>query len=249
MRRKSQNRTCVIILGMHRSGTSCLVGTLQTYGLFLGEVFDRNKFNLKGNRENKSIVNLNNTILKVSGGNWHNPPGNIEWEKKHKRKRDKIINNLISSSKNSIIGFKDPRTVFTLPFWTEGLPNVKLVGTFRNPTCVVESLKSRHSESKNQTIDYHEIWKKYNKKLLEYLGIKNFPIIPFDIEKDEYMNSIKRIIKYLGLYSPDVIEPPPFYDGTLINFKPYDDKESISNESKQILENLWQIYRQQTHFF
>ena len=45
----------VIILGMHRSGTSCLTGCLKEYGLHLGDVSESNKHNKKGNQENKEV--------------------------------------------------------------------------------------------------------------------------------------------------------------------------------------------------
>lgn len=43
----------VLILGMHRSGTSCLAGSLQEAGLYLGEVNTAAPHNAKGNRESR----------------------------------------------------------------------------------------------------------------------------------------------------------------------------------------------------
>ena len=48
----------VTILGMHRSGTSCLTGSLQACGLELGKFHASNKHNKKGNRENQDIIDL-----------------------------------------------------------------------------------------------------------------------------------------------------------------------------------------------
>ena len=46
-----------IVLGMHRSGTSCLTGLLETSGLWLGEDSHRNagKGNLEGSLESHSV--------------------------------------------------------------------------------------------------------------------------------------------------------------------------------------------------
>ena len=41
---------CICVVGMHRSGTSCLTGIMQRMGIELGEVFTENEFNKKGNR-------------------------------------------------------------------------------------------------------------------------------------------------------------------------------------------------------
>ena len=42
----------ILMLGMHRSGTSCLTGIMQALGVHLGEVFTESTWNKKGNREN-----------------------------------------------------------------------------------------------------------------------------------------------------------------------------------------------------
>ena len=42
----------IAILGMHRSGTSCLAGSLQEAGIYLGDVVTSAAHNQKGNREN-----------------------------------------------------------------------------------------------------------------------------------------------------------------------------------------------------
>jgi hypothetical protein len=49
---KRRPQRVVSILGMHRSGTRCLTGTMQEAGLVLGKFSTFNEFNRKGNREN-----------------------------------------------------------------------------------------------------------------------------------------------------------------------------------------------------
>lgn len=44
------NNNVVIVLGMHRSGTSCLTGLLQQAGVALGNVVKEAAHNKKGNR-------------------------------------------------------------------------------------------------------------------------------------------------------------------------------------------------------
>ena len=58
---------------MHRSGTSCLTGSLEAAGLYLGNIQTWNPFNLKGNRENQEIVDLHDLILADNGGSWDSP--------------------------------------------------------------------------------------------------------------------------------------------------------------------------------
>ena len=81
----------ISIIGMHRSGTSCLTGSLQSGGLFSGEVVEFAPFNKKGNRENLEIRSINDEVLAYSGGAWNNPPKNIVWSRELSKKRDRLI--------------------------------------------------------------------------------------------------------------------------------------------------------------
>ena len=71
------------ILGMHRSGTSCLAGSLQKAGLFLGKHHTWNEHNKRGNRENQDIVDLHEELLRANEGKWHQPPKTNDWTKQH----------------------------------------------------------------------------------------------------------------------------------------------------------------------
>ena len=64
----------VMVVGMHRSGTSFLTGSLQQAGLELGKFSAWNPHNLKGNRENLDIVAFNDAVLNARGFAWDNPP-------------------------------------------------------------------------------------------------------------------------------------------------------------------------------
>ncbi len=66
--------TAIAILGMHRSGTSCLAGSLQQAGLYLGEVVEQAPHKKRGNRESLVIRSLNDRLLEENGGAWDSPP-------------------------------------------------------------------------------------------------------------------------------------------------------------------------------
>src|SRR2546430_4861601 len=121
---------------MHRSGTSCLTGTLGEAGVFLGEVSTKNRFNPKGNRENQRILSLHQELLQANGGNWDDPPERVRWSDEHRAMRDAII---ASYAGKKIWGFKDPRALFTLDGWREALPQIELAGIVRDPVSVARS--------------------------------------------------------------------------------------------------------------
>lgn len=204
-----KNTKPIIILGMHRSGTSCLAGALQQAGLFLGEVSEHNKFNLKGNRENNSIMSLNEKILQYSGGSWNHIPKKIKWLKSHEEQAFKIIDDYTSLCE-SFWGFKDPRTVLTYPFWKRILPNAQIIGTFRHPLKVVESLKNRSSNfSESHALD---LWSAYNRRILHIYHENHFPLISFDATNYNYLKALQMIIKEVGL--PNDVQPD-FFDSKL----------------------------------
>ena len=70
----------VAVLGMHRSGTSSLAGSLEEAGLHLGEVVTRADHNQKGNRESLAMRDLNDRLLEHNGGAWDRPPPALAWD-------------------------------------------------------------------------------------------------------------------------------------------------------------------------
>ena len=104
------------VLGMHRSGTSCLAGTLMECGVDFGEVSRKNNFNLKGNNENQQIMDLHEQLLADSGGSWKAPPAQVRWDTAHRQRRDAIIAQF-RAKHAARWGFKDPRTLLALDGW------------------------------------------------------------------------------------------------------------------------------------
>ena len=186
--------TTVIVLGMHRSGTSCLAGSLQTSDLELGEVHTANPHNKKGNRENQAVMDLHESLLARNGASW-DAPKVTEWDDKHRQMRDAIIE---SFQEIPLWGFKDPRTCFTLAGWLEVLPQTKLVGTFRNPKSVAKSLVTRN-QGLGSLEDWYQVWEAYNQRLLHFHRKDAFPIADFDSPDAKYLRSLRAIYQYLEL--------------------------------------------------
>jgi len=227
----------LIIMGMHRSGTSCLTGSLQQCGVQLGEVVEWAPHNLKGNRENIDVMALNNSVLSFSGGSWDKPPVRIKWSKTHEAERDRIIESL-KSHLNNIYGFKDPRAIFTLPFWKDGVDNIKLVASFRHPLLVAQSLNARNKVPLSEGL---KLWKAYNVKLYSYLQKDKFPLISFDVDKHEYKSAIRRISKYFGL-PKTASNNELFFDHTLKHQKLAELADELPSDIGKLYDDLSQIY-------
>ena len=188
-------KSVVVILGMHRSGTSCLAGLLESNGLHLGDVKTYSPHNKKGNREKPLIFELLESVVNENGGGWLNPPSEIKWSTKQLDSLNKLIE---LYSEYDVWGFKDPRTLFTFNGWLESLPKecFKFVGSFRHPIIVARSLEKRNNIPLEDGI---ELWSTYNKRLLQFIEESNASVINFDLSRDEYYKSFVQVCNNIGL--------------------------------------------------
>lgn len=186
----------VCVLGMHRSGTSCLTGSLQDAGLFLDEIHTWNPHNLKGNRENQKFVDLHDTILAANGGAWDAPPARVKWSPEH---ADQALRLLSEHSGKPLFGFKDPRTLLVLKGWRALVPSMEFVGIYRHPNAVARSLQKRSDMPHEEAL---RLWYAYNKALVQQYRVKPFPLVCFDDPEPILDENIARAVAALRL-QPD----------------------------------------------
>ena len=189
----------VIVLGMHRSGTSCLTGSLQQAGLVLGDVHTANPFNKKGNREHPDLMALHEAVLQANGGSWHEPPPQVVWPAACIAQRQAFCDQFRGVPR---WGFKDPRALLALDGWLEHFPQAQLVGSIRHPLSVARSLYSRdpHLCSLEQ---YLQLWAVYNRRLLAVWQEYRFAMVDFDLDDQQYQASLDRLPARLGLEGGD----------------------------------------------
>ena len=191
----AKKQRVLIILGMHRSGTSMLAGSLRQTGLSLGNINTKAPHNKKGNMEHPAIMHMQEDLLISNGGSWDNPPNEINWKKLHLSVRDLFIS---SFKEESVWGFKDPRTLFTIEGWLKVIPNAEFVGIFRDPSSVVHSLQKRNDFTIEKSLG---LWQIYNKRLLQLHNIYNFPLVEFHQNTSLLTNKLNELIQFLNLPS------------------------------------------------
>jgi len=233
-------RNHIIVTGMHRSGTSYLVRALNLCGLNLGpesDFFDTEsqpKFgNPRGHWENVNVTNLNENILKINGGSWHKVPNSLS---KTPKNLDNKINKIIKSfySEQALAyGFKDPRFCLTLDKWKKQLPNLVIVGVFRHPLKVAESLKKRDGFSYDESI---ELWKIYNKTLLSNLKKNKGFLINFDWPRKKLLKQTKIICSKIGLSDFDISNW--YSDSYKKSDKSFTKSHKLNREIKEIYDKL-----------
>ena len=192
------------VLGMHRSGTSCLTGSLQQAGIFLGDCHTWNPYNRKGNRENQRIVDLNDRVLAENGGAWNRPPAVVNWSSSSLETARSL---LADHADAAVFGFKDPRTLLVLAGWKPVCPRMQFIGVFRHPLAVADSLARRDGMSSGDAL---ALWYHYNLRLYEQWQQRSFPVLCFDEPQAEFNAKLAAVLRDVGLGSPDRCDG--FYD-------------------------------------
>lgn len=183
----------IAILGMHRSGTSCLTGTLQEAGLSMGNIHTWNKHNEKGNRENQQFVDLHDQILAANGGAWDAPPKQVSWSESHVAAAKALLANHAADDN---FGFKDPRALLLLDGWKTICPVLEFVGIYRHPNAVAKSLAKRSSKTREESL---QLWYVYNLILYRQYKRKPFPILCFDDEEAVLDGKIRKVADEMDL--------------------------------------------------
>jgi hypothetical protein len=148
----------VLILGMHRSGTSLLARLLAAEGLPLGTILlnHRSRDNAHGYWEQAEIVSIHEALLDAMDRTWHGPNGlhplpegwlTAQDTRMAKRRLAAIVDREVTQA-GGLWGFKDPRTLRFLPLWREIIAELALDPVYimaaRSPAAVAASLMRRN---------------------------------------------------------------------------------------------------------
>jgi hypothetical protein len=145
-------KTGVIVLGMHRSGTSALARVLNLLGCDLPKTpIEAAPSNEAGHWESLPIARLNDRILDSAGTNWWDwMPFNPGWYSSPKAAEfKKQALSLLDEEfgEAGLFVLKDPRICRFAPFWIDVLQSAgarpAVVMQIRNPLEVAESLSRR----------------------------------------------------------------------------------------------------------
>lgn len=149
----------VIVLGMHRSGTSVVAGILQILGVPMGEdAWGSNYSNPFGHFEDKEFIDLNDRILKMAGGDWSHPPKREDIIRAGEMFRDEVKYIIEKRNGLNMWGWKDPRTILTLEIFIHHILNPRFVITYRNNLEIAQSLKERDGFSIEESLHLIQLY-------------------------------------------------------------------------------------------
>jgi len=143
----------LLILGMHRSGTSALTGALALRGMHLGnDLMPPAAENPKGFWEHMGVVNIHEQLLDALGYAWNDPrplPDGWLHHSATATAREQLCA-LIQAEFNTcpVWAIKDPRLCRLLPLWRPLLEDMgikaSVVMIIRDPREVADSLQQRN---------------------------------------------------------------------------------------------------------
>ena len=147
----------LIVLGMHRSGTSALAGTFSQLGLSLGDELmpATADANPKGYFEHVRVVQAHDRLLAAFGMDWADPRPLPESWMRHpatlqvRAELEQVMSQLLESGGTVVI--KDPRSCRFVPLWRDLLEGMGVQAHFafiaRHPVEVAASLRRRDGMS------------------------------------------------------------------------------------------------------
>jgi hypothetical protein len=153
-------RQALIVLGMHRSGTSAVSGVLAKLGVLAPKsLMPPTPANPRGYWESVALMGFHDRILESAGTDWS------DWGKFNESWIDSSEGEDFQGSLSTLLDeeygdnrlflVKDPRMCRLLPFWIKALRNLdiapKAVITLRHPAEVSLSLEARDHFGKNQS--------------------------------------------------------------------------------------------------
>jgi hypothetical protein len=252
---EERERTLIVLLSMHRCGSSLTAHILQQLGMSLGP-FGLNPgdaaSNPYGHFESIPFLNLNRRVQNLAYGFKDDLPESRqtsarfietkgEWDDGMHIPADlldegrSLVRALVDSGR--ISGFKDPRTVLTWPFWQRVLadfPQVRVIpfGLVRSPHEIAMSMVTRRKGWRGYwtTLDVISVHLRRLKRILDS-SVDAAPTICFG--SPSYLKTLEAAVLHCGLNwcTGTVLD---LFDGSAVHQK----QAAVAHEAQEFFEAL-----------
>jgi hypothetical protein len=202
----------ILVLGMHRSGTSLASGLLAECGVHFGseeELISPNQENPKGFWERRDVRQLNDTLLHSMQCDWsevsglddrHVPEDVVEYFNSAARA---VLEQLSSQADHGVYGLKEPRLCLLLDHWKPFLGDeVFCVLVHRDPAEIALSLERRNEIPVPVS---HYLTEQYLGRAIQVAGRYPYAIVSF---ADLVRRPSQEMRKVLAAMSEAGLEPP-----------------------------------------
>ncbi len=245
--------TLVVVLGMHRSGTSAVTRALNVFGIALGDNLlpAVANDNTTGYWEDRDINAINIRCLDQLGMDWDDLHS-ISSNAFNSHEFDELANHAEAllreklAANNQAFGLKDPRICRLLGFWKpifERIPIApKYVICIRNPLSVADSLQRRGTTEPEKA---HLLWLRHVRASIhETLGATRV-VIDYDRLIEQPETEIRRLAERLGF--SDRLDPDRLRDycESFLDVKHRHNLRQLPDviEQESILSEVTDLYR------
>lgn len=224
----------ILVLGMHRSGTSAITKGLETLGVALGDRLLPGVAgdNDKGYFEDVDFNDLNIDVLTAAGCTWESlrPLSAADFaDARFDALRQRAAALVREKLACGLCCVKDPRFSVLLPFWLQVLESMEVEPLFvvavRNPQSVVRSLQTGLRGEIPDALGYY-LWMINNTEALYYMAPYKSVAVAFDAMLDNPDRELGRIADALGL-------PRSAGAGEISAYKDFLDPSLMKNRSTQ----------------
>ena len=200
-------RKLVLVLGMHRSGTSLCANMLHELGVDMAPSHGASASNARGHWERPRINDLHDEVLALFGRAWNAPTHHLAlpegwWtDARVQPIRQMIVAHLQRVMQGATLaGVKDPRTSRLLPMWPSILEalNVEPIYVFcvRDPAQVARSISARDRLAGDQAA-YR--WLGYNAQAVAGVGGARVCVVRYEDWFIAPEAAIARLAAFVGM--------------------------------------------------
>jgi hypothetical protein len=190
----------VMVVGMHRSGTSAVTRVINLLGVPLGREDDiyAAEDNPSGHWESSTLCDLNEMLLRLFGGfDMAMPPMPRSWLRS--RRADYLRGVMRAAFDNVYRGerwlWKDPRICLTLPLWRQVLSDFCIVFVVREAEPVTRSL---HRREGFPIVYCYALWDDYNRRAVSASCGLPVVIVDFDSMLEDPLHQVKLLSEGLS---------------------------------------------------
>ncbi len=194
--------SCIMVLGMHRSGTSLSAAMIRALGIEAipptESYLPADPSNAAGYWEPAGLVRLNDEILRSWGGHYMDP---------RIRARPHTIRDLPPALRQSMVDYarewrdagkvfmwKDPRLSVTFPLWRQVLGEIAIVWCVRDPVEVGQSLRKRDGLP---ACGGTALWEVYNRAIAVQCGASPVKILLYESLVRDGPRSVRALAEFL----------------------------------------------------
>ena len=228
---ESTASSAMLVLGMHRSGTSTITGVLSLCGAWVGEDIELTRANIEnpwGFWERRDIRQICDELLHSSGADWWKV---ANFDAKHiahsvlaeQRRKFESVVSIMNTHESWVI--KEPRLCLLLPVLGDYIRRAICILVCRNPIEVARSLQRRNGFSISSGL---ALWEIYNRSALHASASMPRLIVSYDALMENTVGTLIQVLESLGemgvtrLMEPDPEQLSQFVDSTLYRHRASD---------------------------